>query len=542
MASLLARVAVVWCPDWPAVAAATSRDLPAHRPVAVCAAGRVLACSAVARVEGVRRGMRRREAESRCPSLVVAGDDPERDARCWEPAIQAAEELVAGVAVLRPGLLAVPARAASGYAGGEAALAESLTDRLAARAGVECQVGVAGGLFAATLAAREGLLVTPGGDAAFLARLDIGALPAGMGGSDRPGSKWDELASLLRRLGVATLGGFAALPERDVAARFGAAGVLAHRLAAGDDERLAHRRTPPPELAVASTYDPPVERMDAAAFLARTLAEKLQAGLVARGLACTRLRIRAATGTGEELSRMWRCAEPLSAQGAADRVRWQLEGWLAGAPESRPRSGIETLCLEPTETVTGRALQRELWHPAGRGTEPTGGEPGIAACRALARLQGLLGADEVRTAVLDGGIGPAERVRLVAWGEPRTPSAAHEAPWPARLPPPAPATVPHRRLPARVCDSGGCEVEITGRGSISAQPHSVSVDGAPPGTVMDFAGPWRADRRWWTSTEAAESARLQVVLTGSGDTEPPSALLLAWRADTRAWQVEGTYD
>jgi protein ImuB len=85
-------------------------------------------------------------------------------------------------------------------------------------------------------------------------------------------------------------------------------------------------------------------------------------------------------------------------------------------------------------------------------------------------------------------------------------------------------------------------VEITGRGVLSARPHTVSVDGEPAGTVMDFAGPWRADQRWWASTEAAESARLQVVLTGPGGTEPHSALLLVWRRDTRAWQVEGHYD
>ncbi len=541
MASSPARVLVAWCPDWPAVAAAAAGGLPAYRPLAVCAANRVLACSAVARAAGVRRGMRRREAESRCPELVLAGADEERDIRCWEPAVRAAEELVAGVAVLRPGLLALPARAAAGYAGGEAALAQSLTDRLAARAGVECLLGAAGGLFAATLAAREGVLVPPGGDAAFLAPLDIRALPAGMGGSDRLCSEWEELVGLLRRLGVLTLGGLAALPARDVAARFGAAGGLAHRLAAGCDERVLGRRTPPPELSVSSTCDPPVEQTEPAAFLARALAQKLQAGLAARGLACTGLRIRALTETGEEASRLWRYAEPLGPQGVADRVRWQLEGWLAGPPESRPRSGIETLRLEPVETVTGRALQRELWHPAGVGDEP-GAEQGSAAERVLVRLQGLLGADEVRTGVPDGGIGPAERVPSVAWGQPRSPNAPPEAPWPARLPPPVPATVFHRRLPARVRDSGGQEVEITGRGVLSARPHTVSVDGAPPGPVLDFAGPWRADRRWW-SRDGVEIARLQVVLTEPGGDQPRSALLLTWRGDAQpAWQVEGRYD
>ena len=59
---MTARVLALWCPDWPAVAAAANADLPATQAVAVTSANRVIACSATARREGVKRGLKRREA------------------------------------------------------------------------------------------------------------------------------------------------------------------------------------------------------------------------------------------------------------------------------------------------------------------------------------------------------------------------------------------------------------------------------------------------------------------------------------------------
>ncbi|HYH28911.1 MAG TPA: DNA polymerase Y family protein, partial [Pseudonocardia sp.] len=102
-----ARVLALWCPDWPVVAGAAEAGLPAARPAAVLASHRVVACSATARAQGVRRGLRRREAQARCPDLAVLARDPERDARCFEPVAAAVEELAPGVEVVRPGLVAL---------------------------------------------------------------------------------------------------------------------------------------------------------------------------------------------------------------------------------------------------------------------------------------------------------------------------------------------------------------------------------------------------------------------------------------------------
>ncbi|GAA1877129.1 hypothetical protein GCM10009836_68180 [Pseudonocardia ailaonensis] len=412
------RVLAVWSPDWPVTAAMQAAHVPRHRPAAVFLANRVVACSATARAAGVRRGLRRREAQARCPEIAVLAPDPERDARLFEPVVVAVEELAPGVEIVRPGLLVLPAQGPVGFFGGERGAAERLIDAVAAATGVECQIGFADGLFAAVLAARRGVGVEPGRSAEFLAPLGVEEL-------DRePDVDRSELVDLLRRLGLRSLGAFGSLSAADVASRFGADAVLAHRLARGLDPRPPVRRRPPEELAVEVELDPPVDRVDAAAFAARALAEQLHRALAGHGLSCTRLGVWARTGSGEELLRVWRCAEPLTPSGTVDRVRWQLDSWL-----TRGGSGaIVALRLTPEETVTAGALQLGLWGDVGEADERAG--------RALVRVQALLGPEAVVTAVLSAGRDPGERVRYVPWGDDR--EAGSRAAGPLEGPPPAP--------------------------------------------------------------------------------------------------------
>ncbi|SFB32436.1 protein ImuB [Amycolatopsis marina] len=533
------RVLVLWCPDWPVVAAGLAAGVSAHLPAAVFLANRVVACSAVARTAGIRRGMRRREAQSRCPEIVVLGADPGRDARLFEPVAAAVEELVVGVEVVRPGVVAVPVRGAAGYFGGESSLMELLAEHVPTRTGVECQLGVADGLFAAMLAARRSALVEPGDSAGFLASLSITEL-------EQPDADRGDLVDLLRRLGLRTLGDFAALTERDVASRFGAAGVLAHRLSRGLADRPPHRRRPPPELSITEEFDPVLDRVDAAAFVARTLATKFHSGLAARGLACTRLGIYATTEQGEELARVWRCAEPLTPQGIADRVRWQFEGWLRAGEGVRPTAGVSRLRLDPEETVAGHSLQLGLWQGSAGAARGLGDEPMLAAeraGRAFVRVQGLLGPDSVATAVLGGGRGPAERVRSVPWGDRPEVSSEPAAPWPGRLPAPSPATVYTGQVPATVLDESGAPVELTERQRLTAPPYRVAVEDGPERQVLQWAGPWPVTARWWAPGRQGDKARVQVLLDGGGREQGDLALLLLLEEHSNPlWTVEGMYD
>src|SRR5918994_7108988 len=142
------RMVVVWCPDWPVVAAGA----PPDSLTAVVHANRVVACSEAARAEGVRPGLRRREAQGRCPELELLAHDPARDARAFEPVLAAIERLTPWVEVLQPGECAFPARGAARYHGGEPALAVTVT--AAVHAALGGRGGGRGGVAHGTLPPR----------------------------------------------------------------------------------------------------------------------------------------------------------------------------------------------------------------------------------------------------------------------------------------------------------------------------------------------------------------------------------------------------
>jgi protein ImuB len=513
--------------DWPAVAAAAASDQPATAPIAVTLANRVIACSSAARAAGVRRGLRRREAAARCPQLHVVTADADRDARFFEGVIAAVDDLVPRAEVLRPGLLVLPVRGAARYFGSEQQAAERLIDAVAA-AGAECQVGIADQLSTAVFAARAGRVVQAGGDASFLSVLSIRQLATepSLSGPGR-----EELTDLLWRMGIRTIGQFAALSRTDVASRFGADGVTAHRFARGEPERGPSGREPPPELEAVLDCDPPIDRVDAAAFAGRSLAGALHQTLMAAGVGCTRLAIHAVTAHGEELHRVWRCAEPLTEDATADRVRWQLDGWLSNRTSRNPRptAAVTLLRLRAVEVVSAEALQLPLWGGLGE-------EDRLRARRALVRVQGLLGPEAVRVPVLSGGRGPAERITLTPLGDEPVPRADPGPPWPGQLPEPSPAVLLDD--PVELFDAQGNPIRVTGRGMFSADPVRLTVHGRDE-QLHWWAGPWPVDERWWDDRPGAgqgkgRTARAQVLL------EDERAFLLCYRQ--RRWYLEGSYE
>ncbi|WP_016701341.1 DNA polymerase Y family protein [Actinoalloteichus spitiensis] len=541
------RLLVLWCPDWPVVAAVRELGLSPLDPVAVFSANRVRACSSAARAAGVRRGLRRREAQARCADLVVVADDQGRDAREFEAVAVAVERVAVGVEVVRPGLLTLPVSGPASYFGGEERAGERIVDAVSVDTGLECQVGVADGLFAAALAARYGAVVPAGESGRFLAPLPVTELARAteLTGVGADGS-CVALVDLVRRLGLRTVGDFAALPSDRVSSRFGAEATRVHRLARGREERPPSPRRPPADLAIEEELDPPVDRVDTAAFVARTLAERLHVGLTAHGLACTRLAITAVTENGEELTRTWRCAEPLTVAGTADRVRWQLDGWLRAPPGERPTAGVRLLRLAPAETSPAGDFPRELWDVGGGSRQLD-----ERAERALVRVRGMVGPDGVLAAVLGGGRGPAERVRLVPWGDPLEPRHDPGAPWPGQLPPPSPTVVPVPPTPAGLRTTAGEPVGVTGRYVLTGAPAVLVVEGEREREVVGWAGPWPVEQRWW-SDDGGREARLQLVALapeGEGGVGPSNgqdhgrgqeAFLLVRSGG--AWFVEGRYE
>lgn len=519
------RMLVVRCADWPVVAA----GVPLRVPAAVFHANRVVATSPAARDDGVVRHQRRREAQSRCPSLLVLDHDPARDSRAFEPVVAALDAVTSRVEVGEPGTVAFPTRGPSRFFGGDEALAartlEAVAGPVAGRAPVT--VGVADGHFAASLAALSPgsdpatVVVAPGGSPAFLAPRSLATL-------GRP-----DLVDVLRRLGLRTLGDLAALPQRDVLARFGNDGLAAWRAASGLEEAPRSLSDPPPELTVSVELDPPAETVAPAAFLARGLAEELHQRLWARGSACTRVVIGAETEHGEQIERVWRAEGALTAAAIADRLRWQLDGWLQGSVRHRPTAGISRLWLAPDEVVPAGGRQLGFW-----GSDAATSD---RASRAVARVQGLLGTGSVKVPEWRGSRDPATEVALVeAEAVDLTadrPGAGRDrvaGPWPGRMPAPAPARIHAMPLPAEVVDAGGGAISVTGRGDISAAPARLSVDGGPWCEVVAWAGPWPLEERWWDEASGRRRARTQLV-TADG-----LARLVVLEGGR--WHVEATYD
>ncbi len=559
------RTLSVLCAQWPAVA--TGR--PAEVPVAVLHANRCVAVSPAAASSGVTPGLRRREAQARCPSIELFERDHQRDARCFEVVLAELEQIAARLEVSEAGRCAMPTIGPSRYHGGDRALASLVHRRvvevLRERVGdgtLPCAVGVgvADGPRAAAIAADESvvsnrgaapIVVPPGATAAFLAGLPVQRLSYARGGD--PAAR-DELIGVFTRLGLRTVGRVAELPAADVLARFGALGAQLHRLANGAEAEPPEVMATPPDLRVHAAIDPPAERVDRAAFVAKALADDLHAELAGRGLACTRVLVVAETETGDRIERLWRHEGALSAAAIAQRVRWQLEGWLdTGRGRGRCTGGVSRVELIPDQVVADDGVQLGFW--GGRS------DAGERAVRALARVQALVGSDAVLVPEWRGGRSPGDQYRLVPLDgvDLTARSMPGPEPWPGRVPTPSPAVVWRRPVPAEVLDAHGRRVGVNGRGLISSAPVRcrVASDGVDTGwsQVRAWAGPWCVDERWWDALAHRRRARLQVVLApeegrsgtqaGSGRrgaSHPSHGAAHLLTLEDGRWWIEATYD
>lgn len=482
----------VLCPDWPVVAGLDEAGAALGLPAVVLEHGLVVASNEAARELKVRRGMRRRDAQARCPELVLLDAGPARDARAFEPALAVLEEVRPGVVLLRPGLAAL--RAPGRFYGGEREAAAVAAERLVEAGFWDCRLGVADDLFTAEQAARqagrqESLVVPEGGSAAFLRDLPVEVL--------------DDLdtVDLLCRLGIRTLGALAGLPARDVAARFGAYGARVHRCARGEDAGLLGVRVPPPEILCEVRFEPPVESAETVAFSVRRAVERLVEQLGSRNLVCTQVRIEAESEGVVTSARSWAHTRWLRAQDLVDRVRWQLSAVPRGVG-----GPVTTLRLVPEVVEPEAAYADGLW----------GGAVDDRVDRGVARVQSLLGYDAVVVPVLQGGRSPRERQALVPWGErPRSGVGGlrpREQPWPGSIPGPAPARVMAEPWPAAVVDEAGRVAEVSERGALSGEPTRFRPCAEEPWQlVAAWAGPWPVDRLCAVEEPRRLVCRFQIV-------------------------------
>lgn len=166
----------------------------------------------------------------RCPELA-AEDEGGAVLRTFAAVLDAVRAYCPWVAPVRPGVLTLPARGPARFFGGEDAVVDLLA-RALAETGVSAEIGVGDGLFCAHLAATTGQVVPSSATVGFLTPWSVATM-------ERP-----ELATLLQRLGLRTLGAFADLPERHVLERLGSDGVACHHVARGRSGELPGWRDP----------------------------------------------------------------------------------------------------------------------------------------------------------------------------------------------------------------------------------------------------------------------------------------------------------
>jgi protein ImuB len=217
-----------------AVAGSALAVAPVLSTEGAAAAGRLGEVSGAAEAQGVSRGMLLGEALARCPDLVLLPGNPVRVAEIWETALASLESIGAAVEPAQPGLAYFETDGLRGLHGSQEGTIAAARRAL----GRPARVGVAPGRFcslAAALAARSRrALVLEGVDA----RRWLAGRPVSLLGFREQTAM---LLTSLERLGIHTLGELLKLGRPALADRFGEAGVLAHRLAGGEDSPLRVR-------------------------------------------------------------------------------------------------------------------------------------------------------------------------------------------------------------------------------------------------------------------------------------------------------------
>lgn len=578
-------------------------DKGSRQPLVVVEANRVRSLNPAATAAGVRVGMKRRDAQAVCPSVLLRTHDPDESARSFETVLGIVDEYVPRVEVVEAGCCLFPTIGPARYHGGEEALVGLIWSRLVElfedRSEHSPVVGlaIADGPRVAVIAARESirdqkasgpkslgpkdasrggtgqdeagqdgvgpLIVARGGTREFLSPLPIAHLSAVMG---------EETAGLLRRLGIKTIGAFADLAAEDVQARFGVDALDAHRMANGDDRvllRLSENQSPPRST---RTVEPPLERVDQVAFIAKAMADDLVGGISSRGLVADKVLIAIETERGDRIERVWRTDRNFSTAAITQRLRWQLEGWLStGRSRGLHHGGVSFLMIQPEDLRVHTGEQLGFWGGFDRRDR--------MVVNGMARIQGLFGIDSVRVPRPHGGRSPRDAYRLVnidpeelllasegtGHGDDRggerkrrgrgdSPEGGGQlaGPWPGSIPAPSPSRVWPEPVPAEVMDESGKVVQVSGRGVISAAPAYVSISGAPMRMVQAWAGPWCIEERWWDPARHRRKARVQVLIRPAGaspdgageDAEGHPSRLSAHLLTLEAgqWWVEASYD
>ena len=490
------RVACLYVPDFPLAALLRVQPDLRGEPVAVADGpgprARLIAVSAAAARHGVTAEVMAAQASAIDADLVihVASADMLRAAQA--ALCDAAGSFSPRIEDAGVGVVYVDVDGLGALYESESQLATALGQR-ANHLGLDAQIGVAGSKIAACLAARYGggvAIIPPGEEWSVLAPVSIAWL--------EPGA---ELATVLQRWGIRTIGDLAVLPASAVGTRLGAAGVQLVRRARGEDEYPLVSHPLPLHFEEGVDLDYGIEAVEPFLFVLRGLLDRLTARLAVRGFICGDLHLSLRLASrGRDARSITVSAPSNDVKSLVTLVRVHLETH----PPLAAIEGVQVMAVP--ERL--RAAQLDLFRP-------NGPAPARLAVT-LARLAAMCGADHVGMPVVADahrpdayGVAAFEGVKGVA---PNTLS-------PCIIPLALRALRPPQGI--EVFCTRDCPEFV--RGTQFA------------GRVVHVAGPWRVQGEWWSDSCYARDY-YDAQLSDGG------VYRLYRDLATQGWFVEGVYD
>jgi nucleotidyltransferase/DNA polymerase involved in DNA repair len=293
--------------------------------------GSVTTASIQARAQGVVEGMSLNQAQQFAPDAVFQPVDEEATARVrqsllstlhhFTPDVAAGQD--PGCAFLRLDRLALrwPDRSQ---------LLAAISRAVDAALRVRPTIGVASSMFVSKVAADHATAAAPviveeDKTRAYLAHYPIDVLPLD-----------DDLREYLELLGLKTIGRLQTISRPAFRRQFGQKALEVYDLATGVDRRRLRPWRPAVRIEESEPLDPPVDNTEALQFIARALAERVSASLLAQGLGTRAIRVRLSQEAAPPISIEVRFAYPMATAGELfDGIRPRLLRATIAAPLER---------------------------------------------------------------------------------------------------------------------------------------------------------------------------------------------------------------
>ena len=245
----------------------------------------VLECSAEAAGSGIAPGMPLRQAHHICPDAVFIPLSTGRYDRAFENVLDILDEFSPTVDVDGLGRAFLDIGGMERLLGSEAEIAERIGSEVLNRTQLEPKIGIGGNKLVAGVAAsmascQHPSVIKMGKESKFLAPLPASLLPLS-----------GETKRRFELLGLRTVGQIASLPLDAVANQFGEEGVLAHKLASGEDERPLLPRARPAVLESELCSESSLETVEALLAALDRVLDRLMPVLKSRNQVCGKIRL-----------------------------------------------------------------------------------------------------------------------------------------------------------------------------------------------------------------------------------------------------------